>query len=412
MTSQKITAIVPTYNRAAFLSEALAAIFNQTCQVDEVIVWDDGSTDETESVVRAANGPIRYFRAENGGKSRALNAAMAKATGDLIWICDDDDIALPHAVEILVGLLVKYPDAGASGGGYRRFHTDPTSGDRIEQGPGYWPDLSQGSVLRHLLEDIFLFQNATLVRRTAYHAVGAFKEDLPRSIDYDMIVRLALHKPVVVTDTPLFLQRKHDGERGPAAARHSAARSDEVWEAADRAVFKPFYDSIPLSRYATMYGGSPQASHRAALLQRACIYARRTDWGLACADFKVAANIAPDCPLSTVETAICRRAMAGKHGIYRATTPEIRATLSDLAQSNISGTAIARALRRGLRWRLRDAIRAKNLGEAMKITQLAIALSRGHNKPTETPMMSAIERTDPYDVANEKGVQLDATATS
>ena len=230
--SQTITAIVPTYNRAVYLAEALAAIAGQTRPVDEIIVWDDGSSDATETVARAAAGPVRYFKSANGGKSRALNAAMAEATGSLIWICDDDDIALPHAAETLGALLGAHPEAGVAGASYRRFQSDPESGTRIEQGPGYWPDLSQGSVLRHLLEDIFLFQNATLVRRSAYDAVGAFREDLPRSIDYDMIIRLALHTTVVMTQETVFLQRKHDGLRGPAAARHAADRSDEIWAAA------------------------------------------------------------------------------------------------------------------------------------------------------------------------------------
>lgn len=248
-----ISVIVPTYNRATFLSEALASLAAQTRLVGEIIVWDDGSTDGTEQAARAAEGPVRYFRSENGGKSRALNAALSEARGDLIWICDDDDVAMPQAAEILAGLLEAAPEAGAAGASYVRFGEDPASGARIEQGPGYWPDLSRGSVLRHLLEDIFLFQNATLVRRDLYDRAGPFREDLARSIDYDMAIRLAVRAPIAMSDTVVFRQRKHDGRRGPAASQHEAARSEEVWKAADREVFAGLRKTIPLSLYAALY---------------------------------------------------------------------------------------------------------------------------------------------------------------
>src|SRR6056297_1463995 len=139
-----ITAIVPTYNRAAFLAETLASLAAQTRPVAEILVWDDGSTDGTEQAARAAPGPIRYFRSANGGKSRALNAAMAEARGDLIWICDDDELALPQAAETLAAMLEAAPEAGAAGGSYVRFRDDPVTGARSETGPGYWPDLSRG----------------------------------------------------------------------------------------------------------------------------------------------------------------------------------------------------------------------------------------------------------------------------
>jgi len=393
--AQTITAIVPTYNRAVYLSEALASIASQTRPVDEIIVWDDGSTDATETVARAAAGPVRYFRSANGGKSRALNAAMAKATGSLIWICDDDDIALPHAAQTLAGLLGARSDADVAGGSYRRFHTDPGTGARIERGPGYWPDLSQGSVLRHLLEDIFLFQNATLVRRSAYEAVGGFREDLPRSIDYDMIVRLAVRAPVVMTEKAVFLQRKHDGARGPATARHAAARSGEVWQIADRDVFAPFRKSVPLSLYEALFEGTPDAVRRAGLLQRACVYARRTDWAAACEDFGAAAEVAPECPLSELEVAICRRAMGGKHGIVQAMIPEVRHTLAHLARSGPLGAAIARALNRGLRWRLREAVAARRFGDIAGIARLGLGLFSGRDSPSEALTMPLTERDDP-----------------
>lgn len=376
MTSS-ISVIVPTFNRAHFLPDALSSLLAQSRPVAEVIVWDDGSTDDTESAVRAISGPIRYFRSENGGKSRALNAAIQQAKGDYIWICDDDDIALPDAAKTLGGLLDSNPKLGVAGGSYRRFSTDPDTGARAETGPGYWPDLSTGSPLRHLLEDIFVFQNATMARRACYDAVGPFREDLPRSIDYDMIVRLAARFPVALTEEALFLQRKHDGVRGPAGAQHAAAKSDDVWQQADRAVFAPFRDAIPLSLYRAMFDGNAPVADRAALLQRANVYARRTDWDAALDDLRGAAAACPDLPLSEVELAICRRAMAGKHGCAEAYVPETRNALRALSRDSIAGGDIARALARGTAWRFKVALREKKLAEALQTARFCTALLRG-----------------------------------
>lgn len=388
-----ITAIVPTYNRARFLGEALAALAAQTRPLTEIIVWDDGSQDETGEVVRAAEGPVRYFRSENGGKSRALNAALAEARGDYVWICDDDDIALPRAAAILAAPLDADDAVGVSGGAYRRFRDDARTGMRIESGPGYWPDLSQGSVLRHLLEDIFLFQNAMLVRRTCYAATGPFREDLTRSIDYDMVIRLATRFPVAMTEEVVFLQRKHDGRRGPAAARHAAAQSDAVWKDADRAVFAPFRETLPLSLYEAMYDSpDTDAVRRAALLQRACVYARRTDWNAALEDFSAAAKVRPEAALSDTERAICRRAVSGKHDCSEIMDPAVRARLAALAGSSAAGAGIARALLRGLVWRLREALKSRDTDRLGQIGRIFAQLGTAGATRSGAPLPAQAER--------------------
>ncbi len=367
-----ITTIIPTFNRADFLGEALNSILNQTRIVDEIIVWDDGSTDHTEQVVRDCDSKIRYFRTENGGKSKALNAALAQASGDLIWICDDDDIALPDAAKILETLLANAPEAGLAAGSYQRFQMNAATNTPDFQGPGYWPDLSSGAPVRHVLEDIFLFQNATMVRRSSYDAVGPFREDLPRSIDYDMLTRLALRFPLVVTEEVLFHQRKHDGVRGPAAARHAAAQSDAVWKRADRTVFEGLEDQLSPDFFTRLFD-SPDAAvrQRAGQLQRGCVWARRTDWERACDAFEAAAHLACDTRLLKVEQDICKRALAGKHGCAEILHPKIQTRLRALATGSGLGAEIANALIRGLPWRLRAAARAREIRNVVGYATLA-----------------------------------------
>ena len=408
--SAKISAIVPTYNRAALLPETIQSIVAQTRPVDEIIIWDDGSTDNTSEVVSELEKSIvttdgtkdlpklHYFRSENGGKSRALNLALQKATGAYIWICDDDDIGLPHATAMLAEFLDQDQTLCAVGGCYKRFSQETDTSERVFQGPGYWPDLSSGSTVRHLLEDIFLFQHATLVRKSAFDAVGPFREDLARSIDYDMVARLACSGPIKIVNDPVFLQRKHDGDRGPAAARHAAAKSDEAWKAADLDVFAPFKTAIPLSLYEAMFeSDDPKLVRRAALLQRACIYARRTDWFTAVENFDEAAQTAPAVPLTPVEADICKRALAGKHGCAEAFAPEIRAKLRKISKGSVSGAGIAKALARGAVWRGRVAFQEKRIGDLAQIASFMAALSTTRSKQGQIDGVLEERNTLPLD---------------
>ena len=84
----RISFLVPTFNRAAFLGEALGAICTQLGDDDELLVIDDGSTDATRDVVAAAGNRVRYLRQENAGKSAALNRGLAETSGEFVWICD------------------------------------------------------------------------------------------------------------------------------------------------------------------------------------------------------------------------------------------------------------------------------------------------------------------------------------
>ncbi|MCL3881730.1 glycosyltransferase family 2 protein [Marivita sp. GX14005] len=363
-----ISAIVPTFNRSAYLQQALDALLGQTREVEQIIVWDDGSTDGTSETMSRLNDPrIEYRRAGNAGKAAALNQAMQLARGDYIWICDDDDIALPDAAEKMAAVLEREPETGIAGGTYKRFR-DTGAGGRKYFDAGYWPDLNQGTPLRHLLEDIFLFQNATLVRRRCYDRVGPFREDLPRSIDYDMIVRLATRYPVRMLSDTLFLQRKHDGDRGPLGHRHSAEDSETVWATHDQIVFERLHRHLPLSLMQAMFEGDRLGICRAALLQRGGVFARHHLWDRALDDFELAARISPERALGPCSANICRRAVSGKHGV-RLTEAQI-ARLVRLRRISPAGRDIAASLGRGLIWSLRRALQTGNRRKTLQMAHL------------------------------------------
>lgn len=349
----RISFIMPTYNRAHFIVESLRSILGQMGDHDELLVVDDGSTDDTAAVVAGVDRRIRYIRQDNAGKSVALNRALAATDGAYVWICDDDDLLRPGVVELLHQRL-DGADLDFVFGRYTRFRDD--NGTRIDLGTGYWPDLSAGSLPRHVLEDAFVMQNAALVRRRAYDKVGPFDETMLRSLDYEMFVRLATSVRCDYVDHVIFDQRKHEGARGPAQVLHAAADSAKVWNEYDRRIFDRLQSSLPLAFYQAMFDGdSDVLGQRAALLQRACVSARHDLWGNAITDWKRAvAEFGRAGDLSAVESAICRRTVAGKHGFGGALAPDALAELLVLWRAGGVGRQIVGGLLDGLLWRFRQ----------------------------------------------------------
>src|SRR5690242_3196573 len=105
----KVSVIVPTYNRAAFLPQTLRSILSQTSPVYEIVVVDDGSTDGTEAVLAEFKGAVKYIKIVNGGVCAARAVGLAHATGDWIAFCDSDDLWLPNKQAMQLELLSMEP---------------------------------------------------------------------------------------------------------------------------------------------------------------------------------------------------------------------------------------------------------------------------------------------------------------
>jgi glycosyltransferase involved in cell wall biosynthesis len=347
----RISFLLPTFNRASYIGEAIEAMRAQMGADDELLVIDDGSTDATPDIVASLKPDVRYVKQENAGKSAALNRGLSMTTGEFVMICDDDDVLRPGSVAALMNRLAE-TQADFVFGRYSRFRTEPY-GTRVDLGTGYWPDLSCGLLVRHFLEDAFVMQNAAIVRRSAYDRVGPFDEEMLRSLDYDMFVRLALVTQPTYCDRYIFDQRKHEGMRGPAQSIHPANKSDSIWREYDRRIFLKVHDRLGLSAYAAMYSADdPSRLERAAHLQRACVNARHDLWDLAVSDLEAAADIIAG-PLDWGEREICGRVLNGKHGLSGAVDGAIAASLRLLLRRSPAGRDIVRGMLDGALWRLR-----------------------------------------------------------
>lgn len=364
------TVIIPTFNRAHLLRATLDAVLSQTRPPSEIIVVDDGSTDSTQELIRSCG--VRVLHTPNRGKSAAVNLGLSHATGDWIWIVDDDDVPCPDALQRLQNLLRIKPRARFAYGRHERFKAADGAMRRL--GTGYWSDCLDEEFHLATMEDYFAHQPGMLVAREVYETVGPFDETLSASEDYEMLVRTACRFDGVRCDGIVFWQRLHDGDRGPTADRFGAAEREARWIEADKQIFLRFRQSLPQGAYLPRGAFFPEdVGRRRALFQRGCIMARKKLWTEAIADFSHAAII--DCgPLSPDERSIVTRATFSKYGCDELiASPSIVHLLSDMGRQRRLGSDVASAIARGLVWRIRKAALA---GQPVHAGRLLRAVAR------------------------------------
>jgi hypothetical protein len=204
------------------LAECVASVLDQTHAPFEVIVIDDGSTDGTASVARMFPPPVRYFYKSNGGKATALNFALPRVRGDWVWFLDDDDVALPHSIELRLAALSGDPDAALAISRFLWGSSDASG--RVSAGePLKWPQFTPADFYPRFLRSCFAHLNGALIRRARIEEVGGFRTDLLTSEDYDFTLRAARGQRVAICDSPSFIFRQHSGTRGPQGSQYAAS---------------------------------------------------------------------------------------------------------------------------------------------------------------------------------------------
>jgi glycosyltransferase involved in cell wall biosynthesis len=302
MAHPAITVLIPTFNRAEYLAECLDSILAQTLAPAQVVVVNDGSTDATRSVLTPYSDQIDYVETDQLGKPGALNAGLKHVTGDYVWIFDDDDVALPDALERLVAPLEKHPEHGFS---FAPFHftdsrpSDHRIGEVMHTLP--IPDLDTRGFLIPLLEGNFLGGAALFARTRCYDEVGNFDPRLLRSQDYEMAIRIArAFTGIRVPGGATFHYRQHESLRGSTADRFTASQQRAKWLEYDQIIFRELYDSLPLHAY--LPPGVPlHEQRRQALIQRMGIMASKLLWDRVRMDLRAIAALDDESPINRIE---------------------------------------------------------------------------------------------------------------
>ena len=207
---ERVSVVIPLYNQAAFVGDALDSVFAQTYCDYEVIVVDDGSTDDSQSRVAAYGPRVCLVQAKHTGTSAALNQGIARAKGQFIaWLSADDWFA-PEKLALEVDLfdreVTDRPDLALV---YTDFYSVDEAGTilRRETPPSY-PD--RATWFETLVETGCLINGSTtLILRSALERVGGFDESLPQSHDYDMWIRLTQSYDFAHIPLPLVYYRIH-----------------------------------------------------------------------------------------------------------------------------------------------------------------------------------------------------------
>ncbi len=184
----KVSVVIPTYNRAAYLVEAIQSVLAQTFRDFEIVIVDDGSTDNTADVVKTINDSrLHYIFQENRGVSAALNTGWRAAGGEYIGILGSDDMWLPTCLQELVQTLETSPHLGVV---YARAQGMDARGEPLTQLVGARERFA-GETLKSLVYGDFVCPIAVVIRRAALERVGGYDESLIANEDWDLWLRLA-----------------------------------------------------------------------------------------------------------------------------------------------------------------------------------------------------------------------------
>ena len=200
-----VSVIIPTYNRAHLIGRAIQSVLNQTYQDFEIIIVDDGSTDDTEEVIKKfqrKDERIKYVKHEkNKGSSAARNTGIKLARGKYIAFQDSDDEWLPEKLEKQMRVFENAPErVGVIYTGYWR-----VEGSKRIYIPSPKVKRKEGYIHDNLLEGNFVSTQTAVVKRECLQLAGMFDERLPRLQDWELFIRISKAYEFKCVDEPLVV---------------------------------------------------------------------------------------------------------------------------------------------------------------------------------------------------------------
>jgi glycosyltransferase involved in cell wall biosynthesis len=231
----RVSVVIATYNYARFLAESLQSVLSQTWSNVEVLVVDDGSTDETPALMRRWQGDTRvsYIRQDHRGAAAAYNTGLVRASGDYLAVQGADDAWLPDKLARQLAGLEADPAIGLVYSDTTVVNSDGVPQRRHFYDTGRVPYV--GKVLPMLLLDNFIPASSVLMRRSVLHSVGLHDETLEVCEDWDLWLRIAARFEFGYVDEPLVRIRRH-GENAHLRAAPMIRDSFRVLDRVPRVV--------------------------------------------------------------------------------------------------------------------------------------------------------------------------------
>ncbi|PCJ24760.1 MAG: glycosyl transferase [SAR86 cluster bacterium] len=209
---QSVAVIIPTFNRAYSLARALDSVYSQSRAANEVVVVDDGSTDETREFIKHNYPDVIYLYQSNKGVSAARNYGIKNSVSSLVAFLDSDDEWLPEKLELQLNALADNPN-------YSLVHSDEIwirRGVRVNQMDKH--KKRGGKLFNYCLPLCVISPSSVLMTRQLLLEVDGFDEDLVACEDYDMWLNICCKYSVLFIDQPLL--RKYGGHEDQLSAQH------------------------------------------------------------------------------------------------------------------------------------------------------------------------------------------------
>jgi len=209
---KNISVIIPVYNRAHLVGRAIDSVLRQTAQAFEILVIDDGSTDQTSLAMQTYGHQIKYIRQENLGVSAARNRGIKEARGDWLAFLDSDDEWLKEKLEQAYDFNRHNPH-------YHIFQSEELwirNGRRVN--PKRKHQKTGGWIFRESLPLCIVSPSAVLIQRTVFDRVGLFDEHFPVCEDYDLWLRILRHYPIGLDKRPGII--KYGGHADQLSAQY------------------------------------------------------------------------------------------------------------------------------------------------------------------------------------------------
>jgi glycosyltransferase involved in cell wall biosynthesis len=200
--------VIPAFNQARFLPAAIESAVAQTCRDREIIVVDDGSTDDTPDVARRYGDAVRYVQQANKGLAGARNTGIEHARGEFVALLDSDDVWLPGFLEHMLGVADAQPQAAVYFSAWRYIDS---AGNPLPE-PPHAHAVPPSDFYRTLLRANFIVPSSVMMRRQAVVAAGLFDETFRRLEDWELWIRLLLQGHTLVGSTACHLHYRVHGE--------------------------------------------------------------------------------------------------------------------------------------------------------------------------------------------------------
>lgn len=377
LTKAAVSIIVPTFNRARLLPATLDSLLAQTQAPLELIVVNDGCSDDTEAVLQAYQDRIVYVAQANGGKSSAINAALRIARGRYIWVFDDDDLACADSLARHVAVLDRRLEVGYTISGSFRCRSDADSGELTVVRAQPLRLFADDDDLLELLLSSYIAGPSSMIRAELIARVGPYREDLVRVDDFEMALRLALVSRPARLDTPApsYYRRWHPGPRGRLGVQFAYAESIARSRAEERMVMRDLAPTLPPRVYL------PRAEWQATLDDSArcrahlrcwTVAVQKGMWPEAATEFAALRDLSAQlASLPASELAWACRAFSDVHTLAEMhATPAAVDELATMLRA-LWASRLRQAAQRQLYYHLRAAMRERDLGRL----RLALALA-------------------------------------